>query len=100
MYSKMQNNYKYILQLRDYLIDRLSDLNKKYNDIYIITKKSNNFSNHIVCFSVSGIRSEILVHHFDELNIFVSSDSACSSKNKKISETLNAIHLDSKYIDG
>ncbi len=43
---------------------------------------------HILNFSVPALKSEVLVHFFGENNIFVSTTSACSSRNKKISQAL------------
>ena len=46
------------------------------------------FAPHILNFSVPALKSEVLVHFFGENDIFVSTTSACSSRNKKISQSL------------
>ncbi|PMC37027.1 cysteine desulfurase NifS [Bacillus sp. UMB0899] len=46
------------------------------------------YAPHILNFSVPAIKSEVLIHFFGENNIFVSTTSACSSRNKKISQAL------------
>ena len=43
---------------------------------------------HILNFSVPKIKSEVLVHALEEKGVYVSTTSACSSKNKAISETV------------
>jgi cysteine desulfurase len=48
---------------------------------------------HIVHFCVPGIRSEVLVHMLEERDIFVSTQSACSSGDNKPSRVLAAMGL-------
>jgi cysteine desulfurase len=50
---------------------------------------------HIVSARVAGVKSEVLLHALEEKNIYVSTGSACSSRqSKKQSATLQAIGLD------
>ena len=49
---------------------------------------------HIVNFSIPGIKSEIVIHALEEQDIFVSTVSACSSRNKSVSETVKAMFHD------
>ena len=99
IYENFDFYLKHLMSLRDYLIDKLEDLNNKYGDIFIITKSNDNFAPHIVSVAIGGIRAEVLLHILDEKKIYVSSGSACSSKNKRISETITNIHLNNNYID-
>lgn len=46
------------------------------------------FAPHILNFSVPTLKSEVLIHYFGENNIYVSTTSACSSRNKKVSQAL------------
>ena len=46
------------------------------------------YAPHILNFSVPALKSEVLIHFFGENNIFVSTTSACSSRNKKVSQAL------------
>ena len=48
---------------------------------------------HIINFSVPPIKAEVLVHALEEKEIYVSTTSACSSKQKKVSNTLTAMGL-------
>lgn len=51
------------------------------------------FAPHILCFSLKGIRGEVLVHAFEEKQIYLSTTSACSSRKKMASSTLHAMHV-------
>ena len=50
---------------------------------------------HIINFSVPPIKAEVLVHALEEKEIYVSTTSACSSKQKKVSNTLTAMGVPS-----
>jgi cysteine desulfurase len=50
---------------------------------------------HIINFSVPPIKAEVLVHALEEKEIYVSTTSACSSKQKKVSNTLTAMGIPS-----
>ena len=46
---------------------------------------------HIINFSVPGIKSEVLLHELEEEGIYVSTTSACSSKKRTASKTVEAM---------
>lgn len=46
------------------------------------------YAPHILNFSVPALKSEVLIHFLGENDIFVSTTSACSSRNKKVSQAL------------
>ncbi len=48
---------------------------------------------HIVSVSISGIKSEVLLHALEERGIYISTGSACSSHHPQPSATLNAIGI-------
>ena len=60
---------------------------EKIDDVIIHTP-SDNYAPHILNFSVPWVKSEVLVHALEEKEIYVSTTSACSSKNKAMSETI------------
>ena len=93
-YENIDKNYKYLIDLRDYFIDKMVLLNNDIKDIYLNTKKDDNFSCNIVSVNFKKVRAEVLLHSLEEYDIFVSSGSACSSKDIKLSNTLKAINLD------
>ena len=52
---------------------------------------------HIINFSVPPIKAEVLVHALEEKEIYVSTTSACSSKQKQVSNTLMAMGIQSAH---
>lgn len=91
------NNY--LLDIRNYTIEKLTKLNDEIGGIYINTKNSLNFSPHIVSVSIKDVRAEVLLHTLEEYNMYVSSGSACSSKNKNDNRVLKAIKIDENLVD-
>src|SRR5690625_6911061 len=71
------------------LKEGLKDALKKMPHIYVNTPEKS--SPHIIHFSVPGINSETLIHALAKRDIFVSTQSACSSKSDKISRVLLAV---------
>ena len=57
-------------------------------------------SPYIINVSFPNLKSEVLLHHLEQKNIFVSTGSACSSHKSNHSHVLQAMGVSSKYIDG
>lgn len=76
-------------ELKDYLIDRLSEL----ENIRLHSQKGRAGAPHIVNISFLGVRSEVMLHALEDRQIYVSSGSACSSNSSHFSETLAGIGL-------
>src|SRR5699024_12854494 len=74
------------------LKEGLKDALKKMPHIYVNTPEKS--SPHIIHFSDPGINSETLIHTLAKRDIFVSTQSACSSKSDKISCVLLAVEHD------
>lgn len=55
---------------------------------------------HIVTFSVSKIKGEVIINALQQKNVIVSTSSACSSRQTKTSHVLKAMHLQDEYIKG
>lgn len=53
---------------------------------------------HVVSVSVSGVRSEVLLHALEDKGIYVSAGSACSSHKPQPSATLRAIGLEKELL--
>ncbi len=87
----ISDNREYISQLNRYLKDELS----KLEDITV--NSSDNALPYVVNISVSGIKSETMLHHLEQDEIYISSSSACS-KGKK-SYVLTAMGLPDRLID-
>lgn len=54
---------------------------------------------HIVSVSISGVRSEVLLHALEEEGIYVSAGSACAARKPQPSETLKAIGMEKPLLD-
>ncbi len=54
---------------------------------------------HIVNAAFAGVRSEVLLHALEEMGIYVSSGSACSSNHPALSGTLQAIGVKKELLD-
>jgi len=57
-------------------------------------------SPYIINVSFPNLKSEVLLHHLEQKNIFVSTGSACSSRKNNHSHVLKAMGVSAKYIDG
>ncbi|WP_338750693.1 cysteine desulfurase family protein [Bacillus sp. FJAT-52991] len=71
---------------------------EKMNEVTIHTS-STGCAPHILNFSVKGVKGEVLVHALEEKGCFVSTTSACSSKQKKTSTVLTAMGLSQAEAD-
>ncbi|MBC1483428.1 cysteine desulfurase [Listeria sp. FSL L7-1558] len=84
-----------IVTIRDFLLTEIA----KMPDMTVHTKKVV-VAPHIVCFSAKGHRGEILVHALEKEDIYISTTSACSSKQKLASSTLKAMGVTDEEATG
>ena len=61
-----------------------------YPDIFVFSDEEG-FAPHILTFGIKGVRGEVIVHAFEDYDIFISTTSACSSKAGKPAGTLIAM---------
>ena len=64
-----------------------------YPDVTIFSGEDH-FAPHILTFGIKGVRGEVVVHTFEEFDIYISTTSACSSKAGKPAGTLIAMGVD------
>ena len=64
-----------------------------YPDIFVFSDEKD-FAPHILTFGIKGVRGEVIVHAFEDYDIFISTTSACSSKAGKPAGTLIARGVD------
>ena len=64
-----------------------------YPDVTIFSG-DDHFAPHILTFGIKGVRGEVVVHAFEEFDIYISTTSACSSKAGKPAGTLIAMGVD------
>jgi cysteine desulfurase len=88
-YHQLQDHRTHIEGIKEHMITRLT------NDVPDITFNGDidKGAYHILNMGVSGVKSEVLLHALEELEIYVSTGSACSSKKKNHSITLSALNL-------
>lgn len=76
-------------QMKDLIREELL----KYPDVFVFSGEEN-FAPHILTFGIKGVRGEVIVHAFEDYDIYISTTSACSSKAGKPAGTLIAMRID------
>ena len=66
---------------------------KSFPKVTIFSQPTTGFAPHILCFTITGMRGETIVHAFEDQGIYISTTSACSSKKHLASSTLMAMHV-------
>lgn len=94
--KKLDENYEKCRSIKEHFITRLEK--ELADDMFIVSPQES--SPYILNVSFSNIRAEVLLHHLEMENIFVSTGSACSSRKNTHSHVLKAIGLKPERIDG
>ncbi|WP_019323585.1 cysteine desulfurase family protein [Streptococcus mutans] len=89
--DKAKIGQKQLLAMKRILFDSLSH----YDDV-ILFSEMEYFAPNILTFGIKGVRGEVLVHAFEEHDIYISTTSACSSKAGKPAGTLSSMGISSK----
>lgn len=76
-------------QMKDVIRKELAN----YPDVTVFSGEDH-FAPHILTFGIKGVRGEVVVHAFEEFDIYISTTSACSSKAGKPAGTLIAVGVD------
>ncbi|MCR8967452.1 cysteine desulfurase family protein [Streptococcus zalophi] len=91
----MAKALRLVMAQRDTVNQRLTQMKEtiyqalvKNKDVVLFSENTDDFSPHILTFGIKGIRGEVLVHAFEEHDIYLSTTSACSSRAGKIAGTL------------
>ncbi len=95
IFKSLTQNHEKVAGLRQLFIKKLEEEMEDYRVL-----SSEGSLPYILNISFANLKSEVLLHHLEEKNIFVSTGSACSSRKNIHSHVLRAIGLDGKYIDG
>lgn len=74
VYEDFDNKCKHVKEIHDYLIDKLQDV-----DVYI--NSNDNCLPNMVNISLKNIKSEVMLHALEEKDIYVSTQTACSTGN-------------------
>ena len=89
--DKGADSQKQLAAMKQILVDELS----KYQDVTIFSGMEN-FVPSILTFGIKNIRGEVIVHAFEDHQIYISTTSACSSKAGKPAGTLIAMGVPQK----
>ena len=89
--GKATDSQKQLAAMKQILVDELS----KYQDVTIFSGIEN-FVPSILTFGIKNIRGEVIVHAFEDHQIYISTTSACSSKAGKPAGTLIAMGVPQK----
>ncbi|CYV31229.1 cysteine desulfurase family protein [Streptococcus suis] len=89
--DKATDSQKRLAAMKQILVDELG----KYDDVTVFSGLED-FVPSIVTFGIKNIRGEVIVHAFEEHQIYISTTSACSSKAGKPAGTLIAMGVQQK----
>ena len=89
--DKATDSQKQLAAMKQIMVDELS----KYQDVTVFSGMEN-FVPSILTFGIKNIRGEVIVHAFEDHQIYISTTSACSSKAGKPAGTLIAMGVPQK----
>lgn len=93
-FEAIKENYDRVSELSDYFRKRI---NECIDGAVIISPED--ALPYILTVSFPRLKAEVLLHHLEDKNIYVSTGSACSSKKKNHSHVLTAMNVDTSLID-
>lgn len=95
LYRSLEEDLERLYQCKKYFMDGVRRLEGvKINGLLPGQPDGGGTAPHIVSVSVSGVRSEVLLHALEEEGIYVSAGSACSAHKPQPSATLKAIGVE------
>ncbi len=86
--DKRKSSSDSLLDIRDFIMNQLREIPN-----LVINTPKDGAAPHIVNVSAVGLKGEVIVHALAEQGIFISTTSACSSKDKTPSGTLKAMGM-------
>jgi len=95
IFSDIDERYVHVSALKEYF---LLEIRKCFEDAQINSPEQ--ASPYIINVSFPNLKSEVLLHHLEQKNIFVSTGSACASNKSQHSHVLKAMGVSPKYIEG
>ena len=95
MYGNLDRDNERLYGLKELFVDGV----RRIPDVRINGLTGRDSAPHIVSVSVSGVRSEVLLHALEDKGIYVSAGSACSARKPQPSRTLQAIGVDKSLLE-
>ena len=89
---ELENSLKSNRKEQDIKLKILNHI-KNFKNVSIFSGTDSNFVPNILCFAINGIRGEVIVRSFEKEGIYISTTSACSSKDNEASETLKSMKI-------
>lgn len=89
-----------INNLKKHFVKKLKENESKLPEFEINSPLDNNWAPHIVNLSFPNLRGEVIVHSLEKEGIYISTGSACHSRKKEKNNTLKAINLSQKMLEG
>lgn len=100
LYAHYEDDVKRLYQCKRYFMDGIRRLEGiKINGLLPGEPDGAGTAPHIVSASVSGVRSEVLLHALEEEGIYVSAGSACAARKPQPSATLKAIGVEKPLLE-
>jgi cysteine desulfurase len=94
IYDHLDEDLAYLQHLKNTFIDGILRIEgTQMNGLLPGQSDSTGTAPHILSVSISGVRSEVMLHALEEKGIYVSAGSACSARKPQPSATLKAIGL-------
>jgi cysteine desulfurase len=93
--GEKKNQVKY-RKMKQNLVNFLSN----DSNFYLISKEDDRFTPSIISFAIVGVKGETAVHYLESQRIYISTTSACSSKDQMPSHVLTAMNLPQDIIKG
>lgn len=97
LHKNFKNEIDHVREIKQYFIDAVKN---NITDIRFNSYIDENCAPHIVNVSFLGTKAEVLLHYLENYNIFISTGSACSSRDKSVSKILLAMGLKEIEIEG
>lgn len=90
----LMNDSSFKQEHERHLKDALTEALMTYDKVEIFSPTDPAISApHILCFGIRGVRGEVVVHAFEQHEIFISTTSACSSRKNLPAGTLKAMNV-------
>nr|WP_296438219.1 cysteine desulfurase family protein [uncultured Acetatifactor sp.] len=100
LYAHYEDDVKRLYQCKKYFCDGVRRLEGvRINGLLPGEPDGAGTAPHIVSVSISGVRSEVLLHALEEEGIYVSAGSACAARKPQPSATLKAIGIDRNLLE-
>lgn len=90
--DKEEASLNKIAKMKTIIYDELAS----HDDIKIFSENGDDFAPNIITFGIREVRGEVVVHAFEEHEIYISTTSACSSKAGKPAGTLISMGVPTK----